>query len=602
MFSLLKQNFRYKLTISYVAIFFLVFSGATFFILRAIEHQILIELHDSQVHQAKLFGEVLGPLVSKGRDPKNQERVMRLGVLSGMRITAMDAKGEVVADSDKTWETLHQVENHALRPEVRAALNGKEGKSRRYSTTVNKQMLYVALPILNGTSIEGVMRVAWPLTHVEEVIRAAQHPIGVSFVMGVGIVIIWGIWLGGSLTRRIRTLTDTAQRFTQGDLSQRALLDSQDDFGILAKTMNQMASALTGRLRDMESEQKKLSAIISSMSEGVLAVDISKNILMMNPAAERLFKIERSRAEGRTLIEAARNSEIDEMMTRALEDQGAHSMEIEWVQAGGQILKIQAVGISREEGQVAGVMVLADLTDLRRLERNRKEFLANVSHELRTPLTSLQGIIETIQDDKQMSGEQREKFLKIMEEDTSRLRRLVEDLMELSRIESRAVSFQPEWLDMKEETERVLALLKTRILENRIQIDNQVGVSGPLKMFADRDRMHQILVNLIDNAAKFNREGGVIRLQGGVTHQSAWISVADSGPGIPPESLERVFERFYRVDKARSRELGGSGLGLAITKHLVEAQGGNIFCQSELGQGSTFTFHLPVKPSGIASY
>ncbi len=598
MFSRLSQNFRYKLTFSYVAIFLLVFSATTFFILRAIEHQVLSEIHESQVHQAKLFGEIFSPLFRQERSQKNQEWVKRLGDLVAMRITVIHSSGEVLADSDETWDSLQQMENHAARPEIRAALSRQIGSSSRFSTTINVKMLYVALPVSDRGNLLGAIRVALPLTHVQEVIRSAQHPIALGFLIGTVVVLVWGIWLGGSLTRRVRVLTDTARRFTQGDLSQRALLDSQDDFGVLAKTMNLMAASISERMHDMDAERKKLSAIVSSMSEGVLAVDLSKTLLMLNPAAEKLFKIEAAQAVGKSLIEAIRNSQIDALMTQALMDQGPKFTEIEWVQAGSRILRIQAVGISRSEGQVAGVMVLADLTDLRRLEKNRKEFLANVSHELRTPLTSIQGIIETIQEDKNISALQKDRFLKMMEEDTSRLRRLVDDLMELSRIESRSISFQSELLDMNEEIDRVIELLNSRMMERNIHLENKMSEAGSLKVFADRDRLRQILINLIDNAIKFNCESGRILIRGASDHRGTSISISDSGLGIPSDALDRVFERFYRVDKARSRELGGSGLGLAITKHLVEAQGGNIFCQSQLGHGSTFTIFLPNQAPG----
>ncbi|MBI4372361.1 MAG: PAS domain-containing protein [Candidatus Omnitrophica bacterium] len=394
----------------------------------------------------------------------------------------------------------------------------------------------------------------------------------------------------------------------------------------LTETMNRMASALKRRIAELESEKTKVSAILENMAEGMVAVDANKRIVMANPAAETIFDFAANVALGKNILEVIRNPKVDQMLDRSIRNQTIMTDEIELYHPEKKILMANAVGIKESEvlrpaqpfdyaqggeqakrvepdgersraSSVRGILVLYDVTEIRRLEKLRQEFVANVSHELKTPLTSIQGFIETLSSGALQDLERAKVFLKIMEEDAARLARLIDDLLELSQIESKEVSLKPEPVDLSTEIEKVIAQFSKSVKAKKATVQNRISSNRHSKVLADRDRLKQILINLTDNAIKFNKEGGRITFQAEPLGNSLKVSVEDTGIGIPHENTQRIFERFFRVDKARSRELGGTGLGLAIVKHLVEAHGGTVSCESKLGQGSKFSFTLPIAVS-----
>ncbi|MBI4367989.1 MAG: PAS domain-containing protein [Candidatus Omnitrophica bacterium] len=350
------------------------------------------------------------------------------------------------------------------------------------------------------------------------------------------------------------------------------------------------ASALRKQIAELEVEKSKLAAILDHMREGVIAVGPSKQVLTINPRAEEVFQTKKESVLGKTLLEVVRNQKIDEMMDRAIQDGDVSRGEIELFHPRGMVLRVGTVGV-KSGGAVSGILVFHDVTEIRKLEKLRQEFVANVSHELKTPLTSLKGFVETLLRGAVQDPERAKSFLEMMENDTDRLNRLIDDLLELSQIESKSVPLKPETVDLAETVRQILVRFQSSVQEKKITVENRIkqGTS----VFADRDRLKQILINLVDNAIKFNREGGRIVLEAQETGKEMSVSVSDTGAGIPQENIPRIFERFFRADKARSRELGGTGLGLSIVKHLVEAHGGRIWCESRVGKGSKFFFTVP---------
>ena len=363
-----------------------------------------------------------------------------------------------------------------------------------------------------------------------------------------------------------------------------------------SQNTSQVDQVLKERMTEAEAEKAKVSAILEHMAEGVIAVDSRKRVLLANPAVEAILGLKKGSALGRALVEVLRNRVIDEMVDRAIQNQNSIAEEIEIHHPQSRFLRVSTIGISNREGAVCAILVFYDVTEIRKLEGLRRDFLANVSHELRTPLTSIQGFIETLLSGALRDPKQSEEFLKMMEEDADRLTRLIGDLLELSQIESKEVILKPEPLELSDEFNKVITGFHPRLKEKKITVRNQLLDPKIHRVLADRDRLKQVLINLLDNAIKFNNEGGQILIKTEQVGDQVKVSIEDTGIGIPEEIVPRIFERFFRADKARSRESGGTGLGLAIVKHLIEASGGRVWCESELGKGSKFLFTLPIVP------
>lgn len=349
---------------------------------------------------------------------------------------------------------------------------------------------------------------------------------------------------------------------------------------------------LKDQIAEAEEERAKLSAILDHITEGIVAFDSQKRILIVNPALERILKVHKEKAFGKNVLEILRSPKADALLEQVLKDHSIVTDEIEVYHPEKKVLHLVIIGISHKtvSQSVAGILVVSDVTKVRKLEHLRRDFVANVSHELRTPLTSIKGFAETLLAGALQDQEKSVSFLNMMNEDVQRLTRLIDDLLELSQIESNDVFLQMKPIHLKSEIDRAVTLFSPQIQEKQIQIEN--NVSSEIKILADSDRLKQVFVNLIDNAVKFNRTGGRIRFSVDQKNDFAEIHISDTGIGIPEKSVPHIFERFYRVDKARSREAGGTGLGLSIVKHIVEAHGGNVSCQSRLNEGSAFSFSL----------
>ena len=399
---------------------------------------------------------------------------------------------------------------------------------------------------------------------------------GIVSIMSLSFEWILSLVLGFSLIYLIFFLKKTRSEFAQK----------------LAQTRKE-SSSLKEKVSELEGEQVKVSAILKSMAEGVIAVDDSKRILLINSAAESIFGIKKDRFVNRSLIEMVRNQSLERMIDEAIQKEIVVSGEVELHHPSHKILMANAVGVPKSEGTVSGILVLYEVTEIRKLERLRQEFVANVSHELKTPLTSIKGFIETLLAGAIKDRDRAEEFLKMMEEDTERLNRLIGDLLELSQLESKETDLKAHPVDLKSELKKLMAVFEPRFREKKISVVDQISSRQIPKVLVDTDKLKQVFINLIDNAIKFNRENGQIIFSAEPKNGKVIISIEDTGLGIPKEAVPRVFERFFRVDKARAREKGGTPLGLSIVKHIIEAHGGNVWCESHLGEGSKFSFALP---------
>jgi two-component system phosphate regulon sensor histidine kinase PhoR len=527
-----------------------------------------------------------------------QDLALRVARATGARVTLIAPDGRVLAESERGAADLAGLENHAGRPEVRAALEGHTGRALRRSATVEAPLLYVAVPVRDETRTLGVLRLALPLSAVTAS-YATLHQVmlaggAVALMVALGI----GIFVAGRVTRPVVEMQSIARQMSEGSFLVRAPTRSTDEIGTLGRSLNVMAGRLREKIQDLEQEQAKITAMLDAMVEGVIAVDGHEHILLMNEQARTMFGLGTSRGEGKPFLEVIRNADLHEIF-RAVHAGGAGlalRQEIAMSSPAQRILGVNAVGLAPAGVEAGVVMVLHDVTALRQLERVRTEFVANVSHELRTPLTAIQGYLETLLSGALEEPENARRFLEIVLRHSERLGRLLNDLTDLSNIELGKVTLRKESVPLDELVASVVAIIGPRAARSGVTVTANTPAEVPA-VAADRDRLVQVLINLVDNAVKYTPEGGtvtVITRSGG--DGTVEIAVADTGIGIPAADLPRITERFYRVDKARSRELGGTGLGLAIVKHLVLAHGGELRIESQEQQGTTVRFTLPSQP------
>jgi two-component system phosphate regulon sensor histidine kinase PhoR len=511
----------------------------------------------------------------------------------GVRVTLIHSSGLVAFDSEKDWR---QMENHKTRPEVVLAFEGKIGISQRYSSTIGMDMYYVASAFENAGETY-VMRVALPLSKIAQANRRTL--IDVVIVSIVGILLSLGI--GGEvskrITRPIKDLTAITKRVANGHYDERIYIRTGDEMGELAHNFNVMSDEVNKQIQEINDRNIKTNAILSSMINGVIAVDNSKNIMFVNSSAEQMFNFKESDIVGKHILKVLRNNALDEQIHHMIRHNIMMRVEIEVEEPEKRIFNLYSNPIvSSEVGneKIGVVIIVQDVTEMKKLENMRKDFVANVSHELKTPLTSIKGFVETLLDGAAEQEPVREKFLGIIDVEVERLNSLIEDLLALSEIEKNETAANAEEINIYHSTRNIMDMLGEVAKSREISLLYNCQNELPL-LLGNEGWFKQMMVNLVDNAIKYTNEGGEVRVN--VVHEGDDIklTVKDNGVGISEEHLDRLFERFYRVDKARSRSIGGTGLGLAIVKHVVKSFNGTIDVKSEFGIGTEFTVLLPIK-------
>jgi len=476
-------------------------------------------------------------------------------------------------------------------PEIRSALAGRPATVIRPDPATGEVRIFAATPLRAQGALIGVVQVSVPRLWLDRALQKVWTALGEALLAGVVAALLLGAWRARTLAAPVLELARAAGRISAGDLTARAAIQSRDEIGQLAGTFNAMAEQLRQKLAAVSEERTKIEAIISSMSDAVVAVDREGTILLLNRAAEDLLGLPKT-ARGRRLADVLGEHPLSRSIEAAAEGGRDVAEEFSPQPLGDRTLDVHATPLRGSEGDRAGaVAVVRDVTDLRRAERLRRELTANISHELRTPLTSIKGFAETLLGGAMTDEAAGRRFLAIIDSEATRLMKLVDDLMDLSRLESRAVSMEPGPLPLDELASEALSRMRPQAERHRIAL--RAG-AVPAIALADRDRILQVLTNLLDNAIKFTPEGGTVEVSVTSTPTEAVVSVTDTGRGIPADDLPRIFDRFYRVDRSRSREAGGTGLGLAIAKHIVEAHGGRITVASRVNAGSTFAFTLPL--------
>ena len=524
--------------------------------------------------------------------PVVAELLARISRPTGARVALIDRTGRVIGDSERRVEDLGQMDSAAGHPEVAEALAGRPGRAVRLSDSAEAPLVYAAVPILDDGRVVGALRLALPRAEVAAAEASTRGAMLVGSLLALAVAFGIGVFVARRVTRPVLEMQSIARQMSEGNFAVRAPARSPDEIGVLGRSLNVMAGRLREKIQDLAQEQVKTTAILDAMVEGVIAVDGHDHVLLMNERARAMFGLGPDRGERRLFLEVIRNTELHELLREVGKaDEGA--VVRRELMAASLILQAHAVPVRLDEG-TGVVMVLHDVTTLRHLEQVRTEFVANVSHELRTPLTAIHGYLETLLGGALDEPEHARRFLEVVFRHTERLGRLLNDLTDLSNIELGRVALLLEPTRLEEMIEGTLAIIRAKADSGGVTVEAVLPPGLPA-VHADRDRIAQILINLVDNAVKYTPAGGRVNVSAALLVGGAVeVSVADTGIGIPRADLPRITERFYRVDKARSRELGGTGLGLAIVKHLVLAHGGGLAIDSDMGRGTVVRFTLPV--------
>lgn len=526
-------------------------------------------------------------------DPDEANRLCReMGANSGTRITIVMSNGIVLADSN---EAPTRMESHADRPEIASAMTGKVGASIRFNDTIDRRMMYVAIPLTRGQKIVGVVRTAVPVTEIDAILAVIRQRVFLWMLAIAFMTAALSLIISRRLTRPLEEIKRGAERFSQGDLDHKVPVPNTEEIGAVARALNRMATQLDERIKAVARVRNEQAAVLSSMIEGVLAFDNDEKLIRINKAARRLLRLGDDELQGRNIHEVIRNDDLKEFVSRAF--QSAAPIDGRIVLHGDIERYVLGTGTVLRDAQGRGIgvlVVLNDVTRLRRLENVRREFVANVSHELKTPITSIQGFIETILEGNVDNPEDERRFLAIIARQADRLSTIVEDLLNLSRLEREeesreiALELQP----VQPVLENAIQSCQLRASEHNIGIE--LNCDASLEAPINAPLLEEAVINLIDNAIKYSGTSEPIQVDAEI-NGNLMIHVRDRGRGIAEDQLPRVFERFYRVDKARSRKLGGSGLGLAIVKHIAGAHGGSVSSDSRPEEGSTFTIHIPIE-------
>jgi two-component system phosphate regulon sensor histidine kinase PhoR len=594
---MISLGYRQRLALTYLLIAVVSLSVIAVYMTRATRGYLLAHVDDELRANAELAAEAFRPslLESASRQRDALSGIDRLadsiGRRTGLRMTVIAPDGAVLGDSQADPASM---ENHGRRPEILEAARSGLGLATRGSNSLGVQQRYIAIPINTADGeLLGYVRVAMSLSQVEAssaaVRRFALSAAAVAVIAGLAL----SLWLSASIGRPLNDLATAAREIARGRFGRRLPEKGAVELRELAASFNFMADELERNTGELVDRKNRMETILLAMTDGVVAVDSSHRVILVNRAACEILGIPERSAVGRHVLEASRNRDLAEALEAGAA--GQHDVrEIRLASPGPRCVRVHAAPIRQASSAHGGaVAVLQDISDLRRLERVRRDFVSNVSHELRTPITSIKGSVDTLLDGAMDDPEALPRFLGIIAQETDRLARIVADLLELSRLESSGEVPSATPVSLRAAVDAAVQVVACRADAKGIHVSLGIPEDLP-ELAADESLVCQVLINLLDNAVNYTPDGGEISVNASCeTRERVRVDVSDTGLGIAPEHLPRVFERFYRVDKARSRQAGGTGLGLAIVKHIVERYGGCVSVESRLGEGSTFSFVLP---------
>ena len=531
-------------------------------------------------HLGTSLGVGVLPLVEGGDLQGLNDLTVALDEETGTRITIVDRAGVVLADSR---EDPLRMGNHRSRPEISRALRGGVGNSTRFSETVGEDMHYVAVPLVSAGDVIGVIRVSRFLTEVDAVLRALEKRILTIAVIALVISLIGAFVFSATLSRPVRDLIAASRSVAEGDLDTRVILKSRDELRELADSFNVMTERIQQLVGEISRRREELSSVISSIRDGVAVLDREGRIVLSNAAFRKM--VGELETDGKFYWEVLRAADFSDLVKTASDERRSVAGEVRFEGS------ICSCGASYVEAEEEVVVWLHDITEIRSVEKVKKDFIVNLSHELRTPMTAIKGFLEAASEE---VDDDARHYLDIVRRHTDRLADIVEDLLTLSELEDRAAELELEQIDLESVVREVIKIFEQRLHKKGLSLSIQAEKNIP-RVIGDEYKLQQVFLNLIDNAIKYTESGG-ITVTIGIEGKTVTATVSDTGIGIPDEHISRVFERFYVVDKSRSRKVGGTGLGLSIVKHIVLLHGGGISASSGPGEGTAFTVTLPAAP------
>jgi two-component system phosphate regulon sensor histidine kinase PhoR len=585
-----KITFRWKLMGSYLCLVLLMGGVLYGYLNHTLGNYLLTEIKDNLANETKLAALMsTREMMDLRRDAPAVAAV--IGKEIKARVTIITNSGEVVGDSEVSADELRGLENHRNRPEILAARRDGTGTAIRYSSTLQTSMLYVARPLILKSGEGGTIRLAIPLALLDKTRSILHTIVGAAIALTLLAALVLSYVLSNFTSRSLRTMAAAAAQLGKGKFGLRVPVKSSDELGELAMVMNDMSTRIERQLTSISAERNRLDTILRGMGEGLMVTDARGVITLVNPAFRDLFAIGEE-IEGRPLIDISRHPALHNAYKSIIASKCEQLEEITLHAGGEKTILTHWVPLLDGDRLQGVVAVFHDISNIKRLEKIRRDFVANVSHELRTPVSVIKGYAETLLSGTLASDPGRAvRFVEIIHSHSERLAALIGDLLILSELESGDSSLELTRISIEESVRHALTLLEQKAASKGITIDSSTLAGAPSVM-ADLARLEQVFINLLDNAIKYTAENGSVAISATDAGKMLKISVTDSGMGIPAKDLPRIFERFYRVDEARGRDQGGTGLGLSIVKHIVQAHGGTLSVESCPGQGSTFSFTL----------
>lgn len=549
------------------------------------------QVRDDLEVRAHLIESQIGAFIQSRDFEALDQACKTLAAKSKTRFTIILEGGRVVGDS---FEDPKQMQDHSDRPEFRAALEEGQGQSIRFSSTVGKNMMYLAVPLTIQGEIAAVIRASVPVTVIEQELGMLYERVLWATIFVAACAALFSYHLSKKISRPIEIMKETAKRFASGDFSHSLPLPDAAETAELAEALNEMAQQLRSRIETITADKNRMQAVLSGMIEGVMVFDSDSRLIDINKAAAEYLRIDRKPSLGRHIVEVVRNPQFQQFVADTLSGHDAF-METELAihQDSQQFFQLHGRRLNGGDGPVGAVIVLHETTQVHRLEQIRRDFVANVSHELKTPITSIKGFVETLQEGSIDNPEEAGRFLEIIARHADRLNAIVDDLLSLSRLEEDSKNRSLFFEDTPLRPALAAAVELSSYKAEKKKITVEFSCDDKISAKVNPALIEQAVLNLIDNAIKYSQENSTIQVQAEKAAGEIVVHVRDQGCGIAPEHLSRIFERFYVVDKGRSRKLGGTGLGLAIVKHIAQVHGGRVEVTSRMGLGSTFSLHLP---------
>ncbi len=585
------KRILWQLFPSYLIIIFIILFCIFLYVSVELKEFLTAEIRSDIEIRAKLVRELSSNIINNHKTAEIEALCRDLGDKINARVTIISPSGKVLGDSAK--DPLLEG-NHSNRPEIKEAYAGKEGYSLRYSDTLKTNMMYIALPVKNKDELTGVIRISLPLSNIDKTLSDLYLKIILAGIIIALIAAIFSFYISKKIKTPLEDIEEGARNFAEGNLSYVISAPAQKEMADLASALNNMAEQLNERITTITRQKNQQDAVFSSMEEGVIAVDVKKRIIKMNTAAANLLGVKKEDVKGLKIKDITGKTALHQFIKKTFNSSEPVEEYITLNYKEDLFLQAKSRILRDPDGEnIGAVIVLNNLTHLRKLENIRKDFVANVSHELRTPITSIKGFVETLLDGDFVDKDETGRFLNIIKKHVDRLNSIIDDLLSLSKIEQNNENTQitVEECNLKEVLESATEICQLKARDKNVKVELNIG--NELRACVNPSLIEQAVVNLVDNGIKYSNDGDKLIVEAYEKNNKIIISVKDFGCGIPQDQIPRLFERFYRVDKARSRNVGGTGLGLAIVKHIAQAHKGFVTVESREGEGSVFFIHIP---------